>query len=510
MNIKSITIPKPSQASFTGQKLRTRYLIALSLIALLTVSSQIFIQIAFKNQESDSRIVNIAGRQRMLSQKIAKISYIIASTEQDKTKKVLLQELAKTVTLWKTSHQYLQTGNVSLGLPGNNSNEIIALFGKISANHFAILDAVDIILSSSAAPHILKQALENIRKNETSFLHGMNDIVFRYDMEARKKVNFTQYFELTLAVVILLVLVLEAFFIFAPAVKRITADMLELIRREEDLDTLFEVSPTVKLLVDPIDLSIIRVNHRAHKVLGLERQTGKHNKLSHFISDYYNENRSFFKTLANADSVDEYEIVIIATDKSVYPMLASVRKIRLRGEEVIVIGMADISEIKKAQEALELNATTDVMTGLVNRRSGMLMLEKLMAQSRRNNKELTLCFVDIDGLKITNDKYGHKSGDWLITTIGNTATEQLRSSDVIARIGGDEFLIIFPECDTLAASKKMREIQQKLLQIQSPEGKSFHIGFSFGVASYSPDSTKSAEELINEADKLMYENKRSK
>ena len=191
-------------------------------------------------------------------------------------------------------------------------------------------------------------------------------------------------------------------------------------------------------------------------------------------------------------------------------MLASVRKIRLRGEDVIVVGMADISEIKKAQKVLELNATTDVMTGLFNRRAVMLMLKKAMSHSRRNNKQLTLCFVDIDGLKIANDKYGHKIGDWLITTIGNTATELLRSSDVIARIGGDEFLIIIPECDSLAASEKMREIQQKLVEISSSEEKPFHIGFSFGVVSYSPDSTKSAEELISEADKLMYENKRSK
>ncbi len=140
----------------------------------------------------------------------------------------------------------------------------------------------------------------------------------------------------------------------------------------------------------------------------------------------------------------------------------------------------------------------------------MIGNEKLMIQSRRKKKSLSLCFMDIDGLKLANDHYGHKEGDWLITTIGNTATQILRQSDVVARIGGDEFLVIFPECDKSAAADKMREIQQQLVHVQREHEKPFHLGFSFGIIEYSILSTKNAEELVNEADKLMYENKCNK
>ncbi len=193
--------------------------------------------------------------------------------------------------------------------------------------------------------------------------------------------------------------------------------MLELIQREEDLDTLFEVSPTIKLMVEPKEYSIIRVNHRAHQALQLADNPSDHPKLTDFIDKYDHKNRSFLKTLDNVATVNEYEIVILATDKSPTPMLASVRKMRIRGNEVIIVGMTDISEIKKAQEVLEQHATIDDLTGLLNRRAGMLMLAEFMAQSRRTNKELSLCFIDIDGLKLANDQYGHKNGDWLITTV---------------------------------------------------------------------------------------------
>ncbi len=81
---------------------------------------------------------------------------------------------------------------------------------------------------------------------------------------------------------------------------------------------------------------------------------------------------------------------------------------------------------------------------------------------------------------------------------------------MVARIGGDEFLIIFPECDALSASEKIRDIQKCLIRIELRENKPFPLRFSFGVVSFFPDSMKTSEELLNEADKLMYKNKKDR
>lgn len=510
MNIKNIAIPQQGQATLTGNKLRIRYIVALSIIAILTISSQFFIQQAFYSLEDDSRIINIAGRQRMLSQKIAKTSYRLMTEQNSSVVASLRLELTETLMEWRQSHQYLQKGDFAQGLPGNNSTEIIALFAEISTSHQAIITAVESILSANNDSSVKSETIAIISDHEERFLDGMNRIVFRYDLEASERVNFTKLFELVLVAVILLVLALEALFIFAPAVRQITHDMLELIKREEDLDTFFEVSPTVKLLVDPMGYSIIRANQRAYDALRLVNNDAEQFKLSDFIDSQYHENRTFFQKLINADAVDEYEIVILCAEKCTFPMLASVRKISLRGQEVIVVGMTDISEIKKAQEVLERHATIDELTGLLNRRTGMMLLDKLMAQSRRTNKELSLCFMDIDGLKKTNDDYGHKSGDWLIATVCHVTTEFLRKSDIVARIGGDEFIIIFPECDSQSADNKMVAIQKHLSEITTLENKPFPIEFSFGVVNYNPTSTLTAENLLEQADQQMYRNKNIK
>ncbi len=167
----------------------------------------------------------------------------------------------------------------------------------------------------------------------------------------------------------------------------------------------------------------------------------------------------------------------------------------------------DISEAKKHQTILELYATTDEMTGVMNRRTGTLMLNKLMAQFQRSDGDLTICYIDIDELKNVNDRYGHDSGDLLIKIISKAAKKITREGDIIMRLGGDEFLIVFPDCSVLLANTKMNAIKQQLNQVKIQEKYLFDLNFSYGTAAYSAESFSDAEEYITQADKLMYKNK---
>ena len=231
----NIPLDRSKQAVLSATQLRQRYLVALSLIALLTIVSQGILQFLIADQKFDSRIVNIAGRQRMLSQKITKLSYYIATANSFEAAVPARKELEDTLQLWQRSHNGLLNGDKNLGLPGNNSPAILELFKEIQARYDIILGAAWAILNSSGSPAAISQSLRNIRDNEASFLKGMDAIVFSYDREANEKVAFTQWLEIALMMVTLIVLGLEAILIFAPATRRIQHDMQELADREIEL-----------------------------------------------------------------------------------------------------------------------------------------------------------------------------------------------------------------------------------------------------------------------------------
>lgn len=217
------------------RQLARRYIVALSLIALLTIISQAIVQFLIADQEYDSRVVNIAGRQRMLSQKITKTSYYILTAQSAHAASRYRNELDEAVTLWERSQAGLLKGDRETGLPGNNSQAVITLFGSIEPHHAAIVAAARAILSSTESAEALDRNIRTIKEHEAPFLKGMNDIVFRYDEEAKAKVDLGKWLEIALLCITLSVLVLEAVYIFAPATRRIRRDVIELAQRDKEL-----------------------------------------------------------------------------------------------------------------------------------------------------------------------------------------------------------------------------------------------------------------------------------
>lgn len=235
----SIQFQHTDAARLSAKQLRQRYIMALSLIAILTISAQALMQILISDQQYDSRIVNIAGRQRMLSQKITKLAFYVANADQAPT---AIQELDDALNLWQRSHEGLLHGDRSMGLPGKNSEHVMELFGRIQPHYEAIVATARTIVSSPGDTAALVQSMRSLRQHESEFLNGMNDIVFRYDYEANAKVEFSRWLEIGLMTVTLLVLALEAVFIFAPATRRIQRDMQEVADRQEELALLYEIT----------------------------------------------------------------------------------------------------------------------------------------------------------------------------------------------------------------------------------------------------------------------------
>jgi len=169
---------------------------------------------------------------------------------------------------------------------------------------------------------------------------------------------------------------------------------------------------------------------------------------------------------------------------------------------------AEIEQRKKLEEQLSFYATTDSLTNVLNRRTGILFLENRLKEAKRNGQPLTICFIDVDFLKKVNDKYGHNEGDKLIATVSGMLKESLRETDMICRLGGDEFLLIFPNCNKAQAQEVMARVNQMLQQHNDSSGKPYKVSLSYGFAEYGADSPLSVDGLIEVADSEMYEYKK--
>lgn len=347
-----LRFPYSHEPHLSADQLRRRYVVALSLIAFLTIASQFLMQLQISDQSYDSRVVNIAGRQRMLSQKITKLAYYVATAESPEAAAGMRRDLRDSLELWQRSHAGLQQGDPSMGLPGKNSDKIIALFDAIQPDYEAVMAAARAVLDAPRQDESFRRGIRSLEEHEGRFLDGMNEIVFLYDREANAKVEFTRRLEMALMAFTLLVLGLEAALIFAPATRRIQRDIQVLAEREQDLRLLFSASPTPLLLIDREDLRIVHANQEAVLLFGAPMERLAPAPLSEFLPPERGPNRAFFENLAIGGIVNKQEAVLCDSRRVSVDTLLSVRSIRFSGRPVLVLGITDITEFKKAQRTL--------------------------------------------------------------------------------------------------------------------------------------------------------------
>jgi diguanylate cyclase (GGDEF)-like protein len=162
---------------------------------------------------------------------------------------------------------------------------------------------------------------------------------------------------------------------------------------------------------------------------------------------------------------------------------------------------------RQADRLAELSET-DALTGLANARRLFHRLETELARSRRYREPLALLLVDLDGLKLINDRFGHHAGDQAIRRLADVIRSQLRETDVAARWGGDEFAVLAPSTSRNAAIALAERIRALIPQERSP----WHLSGSLGVAAIDPRSDErlvDSATLMRAADAAMYEAKRT-
>jgi diguanylate cyclase (GGDEF)-like protein len=174
--------------------------------------------------------------------------------------------------------------------------------------------------------------------------------------------------------------------------------------------------------------------------------------------------------------------------------------VKWRDRNAYVHVVTDITEQYIEKNSLSNKAYFDPITSIYNRYFFEEYMEKIIA----DKKTVTLCYLDLDGLKFVNDNYGHSEGDKYIKSFAALIKQNFRCDDIFARIGGDEFCIVMDGCNCKFAEKKLDRIRTKLI---AENTKIYPVSFSFGVAEIN-EGYSTLEEILKEADSRMYKQKK--
>ena len=167
------------------------------------------------------------------------------------------------------------------------------------------------------------------------------------------------------------------------------------------------------------------------------------------------------------------------------------------------------ADVNYGKEMFKVLSETDEMTGLLNKRSFSPMLGKAIEVAEQYSQPLSVMMIDADNLKKVNDTYGHKAGDKLILTIASTIRDCLRTSDIICRYGGDEFVALLPQFPSAKAAETAERLRSAVENTSfDVDGEKITTTVSIGVASY-PDKVSKTSALMEKADEALYESKKA-
>jgi diguanylate cyclase (GGDEF)-like protein/PAS domain S-box-containing protein len=272
---------------------------------------------------------------------------------------------------------------------------------------------------------------------------------------------------------------------------------------EERFRMLFEANKAVMLAIDPDTGHIIAANNAAVDYYGytpnqlLQMSIRDINTLSKAEIDMEmhkakNEERSHFvfqHTLASGDIRD----VEVYSGPFVWD-----------GRQVLYSIVHDITDRKKAEAELEHIANYDPLTGLPNRRLKTDRLRQAIAFCKRNGTSVGVCYLDLDGFKPINDRFGHDTGDWILVEIARRLQATLREEDTVSRIGGDEFVLILINLTTL---DQCIQILDRVLEVVAEpihlDDTTLEVNASIGLTLY-PEDDVDADILLRHADQAMY------
>ncbi|MDE1891679.1 MAG: EAL domain-containing protein [Betaproteobacteria bacterium] len=288
--------------------------------------------------------------------------------------------------------------------------------------------------------------------------------------------------------------------------KKIEAELKE---NESRLNSIFDTTPDA-IIVCNSDKIIKMANQQVEKLLGysVTEIIGKslEDVIPEEIQDLFFESTHQNSLLDNILSKTSERLTIKVKTKDNIKREVEINVSRIKNEiyDYLACSLRDIEERKKIEQELIQRAMHDPLTGLPNRIFIQERLTNVLKYSQKNGSLVAILFIDLDGFKPINDLYGHETGDEVLKIISNRLAEQVRPSDTVARLSGDEFVILFEQVDQPSSLSALAErINTVLRRPIETEGRVLFLSASIGIA-LGNCNTQNADELLRQADTAMY------
>ncbi len=206
------------------------------------------------------------------------------------------------------------------------------------------------------------------------------------------------------------------------------------------------------------------------------------------------------------------EIEMVSKSGRGFPVNLRADAIRDSKDNIIgLIGLhTDITERKEIEKRLKEMTIKDDLTGLYNRRGFFSLADQQLKLATRSNSKLYLFYHDVDNMKWINDTYGHRVGDQALIDTSSILKECFRESDIIARIGGDEFVVLTQDVPSGNVEDLTERLYKRLDEFNKKAKQNYNLSISVGISCFNPSSPCSLDLLLTLADGMMYKEKRNK
>lgn len=278
----------------------------------------------------------------------------------------------------------------------------------------------------------------------------------------------------------------------------------------ESLSRILESVSDAVFLLDSVSLLIVDVNHSACKLLDLARQELIGCAFLQFAAS---ERQPSFQSWLDSLCRGEEQTVSIAMNlwrkDDEIPVRLKLTRIERDGRMLFFVGAEDLNEQRILAELTRVCAHEDYLTGLTSRGAVEHLLRQVAESSHASGNPFAVMFIDLDNFKQINDQRGHVVGDRVLRIVADRLKHSVRPNDIVARYGGDEFLVLVADCHDELAHHVAGRITTELDQPIQIQGDTIHVSASVGVA-LSGDSPVNVDHLIEKADQEMYRVKRAR
>ena len=278
------------------------------------------------------------------------------------------------------------------------------------------------------------------------------------------------------------------------------------LHSEDNLRTLFEVSPVSLVLTSAVTKLVLMANRQTAELFELDPRA----MVGQRPTDYYvlpEEREKLLARVEREGHVENFEAMLKTATGRVFPALLSAQRLLYNGEAAFLVSALDISAQKAVETQLRDLATRDSLTDCINRRYFLEIAAKELERADRYGNNVSIAMIDVDHFKDINDTYGHATGDVVLRTIADRCRSALRKTDVFGRFGGEEFVVLFVETGLTEAQ---RVAERLLTRVAEPmtikDGKQVPVTISAGVVERRPGETLDATLRI--ADEALYQAKR--